>query len=109
LNAFEFENDEHSKENLPIQTTCGNKWSPVINGVRRLKIFAHASKPANPPFDPAITREVKLFCKPRSTLSLQAITGEVFALLSRVVFVKTFLMEHAPGQPIQTIFDSNPL
>ena len=45
-------------------STRGNKWSPEISGVRRLKTFAHALKPENPPFDPAVTREVKRFCKP---------------------------------------------
>jgi hypothetical protein len=59
-----------------------------INGVGRLETIAHASKLANPPFGPAVTREVKLFCKPQSMQSLQAITREVFALLPHVVSAK---------------------
>ena len=68
------------------KSTRRNKWSPEINGVWRLKTFAYTSKPASPLFDPTVSREVKLFCKPRSTQSLQAIAGEVFALFSGVEF-----------------------
>ena len=68
-----------------------------INGVCWLKTIAHASKLPNPLFGLAsVPRDVKLFCKPQSTQSLQAITWEVLALLPCVVSAKHVNWSHTP-------------